>query len=153
MIFLSAREKGNTMWSYFDLNKRAHRSLLEELVDRQISTAKIIEPEPEVAEEEKPKARVHLSPLLQIIMYFGIFIGIFFSTAVNQFKKEGAFNLAISVPTILISAVIALVLIPIVYEKLNLNPGSPFIVQFGLFVQHGVFWHVIFGAIGESIKL
>ena len=41
--------------------------------------------------------------------------------------------------------------IPVVYEKLQLNPGVPFVVQFGLFVQTGVFWHIIIGTIGSAL--
>ena len=98
-----------------------------------------------------PVHLTHLSPIRQIFMYFGIFIGVFFSTAVSQFKSGESFNIIINVGTILISAIIALILIPIVYEKLNLNPSLPFIVQFGLFVQSGVFWHVIINSVSKII--
>ncbi|MBU7038616.1 MAG: hypothetical protein HXS52_11850 [Theionarchaea archaeon] len=33
-------------------------------------------------------------------------------------------------------------------EKLNLNPDAPFIVQFAIFVQNGVFWHMLIDSIG-----
>jgi hypothetical protein len=65
--------------------------------------------------------------------------------------RSGSIDLTITAGEIILSAVIALVIIPLVYEKLNLNPGAPFIVQFGLFVQNGVFWHVLIDSIGSVL--
>jgi hypothetical protein len=41
--------------------------------------------------------------------------------------------------------------IPVVYEKLTLNPHAPFIVQFAIFVQNGVFWHMLIDSIGSVL--
>ncbi len=103
---------------------------------------------------ELPPSRVppmRLSPIRQIFMYFGIFLGVFLSMALSQFEKVGYFSMTINGGTLIISAIIALCLIPHVYEKLSLNPAAPPIVQFGLFVQNGVFWHVIVNSIGKMV--
>lgn len=163
---------------YFDLDNRARktaRAMTEEL-------RRILEGEPvrdvilsklekEKAEEaEKPVSKFYgeemelsfAAPLLegptylsltrQILMYVGILIGVLFSTAVSQFERGGDFSIIINGGTVLISAIIALILTPIVYEKLSLVPASPFIVRFGLFVQNGVFWHVIINSIGKVVQ-
>lgn len=84
-----------------------------------------------------------LSLAQQLIMYVGLFVGVLFSAAVNQFRSGEDITLAITTGKIVSSAIIALIIIPHVYGKLRLDPGSPLLFQFGLFVQNGVFWSVI----------
>ena len=86
----------------------------------------------------------------QIFMYLGTFIGVLLSTAVTHFR-HGNLNLTVTLGEIVLSAVVALVIVPVVYEKLNLHPGTPFIVQFGIFVQNGVFWHILIGSVGSIL--
>ncbi len=137
------------MFKYFDLNNRVSKAW------SQISEASSeirTEAEGEIKKEEEKKQMVpsvKLSPIRQILMYLGIFIGILFSSAVNQFAKGGSVSITINIGILVISAIISFMIIPNVYEKLKLNPGAPFIVQFGIFVQNGVFWHVIFNSIGK----
>ena len=100
-----------------------------------------------VTAEEPTKSITLVS---QILMYVGTFMGVLLSTAVTHFRS-GNTDLTITVGEVIISAVIALVIIPLVYEKLMLNPESPFVVQFGLFVQNGVFWHVLIDSIGSVL--
>ena len=83
-------------------------------------------------------------------MYLGTFLGIVFSTAICQFRS-GDIQLTIPIGEIILSAVIAVVIIPLVYEKLMLNPRAPLIVQFGIFVQNGVFWHVLIDSVGSLL--
>lgn len=141
------------MWSYFDLNVRALKSRnkaakaysikLEE-IERRVS-GKVKPPVPE-------RNEFFLSPIRQILMYFGIFIGVLFSTAISQFESGAIFNITtITVGTVVASGIIALIITPYVYEKLSLNSPSPFIVQFGFFVQNGVFWHVIIKSIAMIV--
>ena len=86
----------------------------------------------------------------QLLMYVGTFLGIVFSTAICQFRS-GSVYLKFPVGEIILSAVIAVVIIPLVYEKLMLNPQAPLIVQFGIFVQNGVFWHVLIDSVGSLL--
>ena len=92
----------------------------------------------------------HLPLATQVLMYLGTFLGVLLSTAVAHFRS-GNVNITITLGEVIASAVIALVIIPLVYEKLSLNPKAPFIVQFGLFVQNGVFWHVLIDSIGSAL--
>jgi hypothetical protein len=82
-------------------------------------------------------------------MYVGTFIGVLLSTAVTHFRSGN--TLTFTLGEVVVSAVIALVIIPVVYEKLQLNPEAPFIVQFGIFVQNGVFWHVLIDSVGSVL--
>jgi hypothetical protein len=72
------------------------------------------------------------------------------STAVTHFRF-GNTDLTITLGEVILSAVIAFIIVPLVYEKLMLNPKAPFIVQFGLFVQNGVFWHILVDSIGSAL--
>lgn len=78
----------------------------------------------------------------QLLMYGAVIVGVIFSGAIQEGKtfptslREVLFGL-------LVSGVIALILMPVVYEKVMVDPTAPLIVHLGLFVQHGVFWRVI----------
>lgn len=91
----------------------------------------------------------NMSLLEQLILYFGILIGVVFSSAVRGFSS-GNMKLRITGPTLIIAAVVALVIIPNVYQMLAISPDAPFIVQLGLFVQNGVFWEVILGSASKA---
>ena len=135
------------MRKYFDLNDRAQRAL------KNNGDAAALLPETgnccsrDSAEQENESA---ISVAHQLVMYIGTFIGVLLSTAVTHFRS-GTLELTITVGEVALSAVIALVIIPLVYEKLMLNPRAPLIVQFGLFVQNGVFWHVLIDSIGSIL--
>jgi hypothetical protein len=86
----------------------------------------------------------------QLLMYFGVVIGVVFSTVVQQFRSGQVLNLQITLGGLLVAAVIALVIVPVVFQKLTVRPDAPFLVRFGLFVQNGVFWHVLTSSIGKS---
>jgi hypothetical protein len=141
------------MKKYFDLNNRTHNPWNQNL------NSLIVKGQPDVFPEsgehlswKSPAVQnpTYLSVTRQLLMYLGTFIGVLLSTAVAHFRT-GNVDLTITVGEVAVSAVIALVIIPLVYEKLNLNPGAPFIVQFGLFVQNGVFWHVLIDSIGSIL--
>lgn len=134
------------MRKYFDLNDRAHRAL-----KNNGDTALFPETGDccslDSAEQGNGPA---ISVAHQLVMYIGTFIGVLLSTAVAHFRS-GNVELTITVGEVALSAIIALVIIPLVYEKLMLNPKAPLIVQFGLFVQNGVFWHVLIDSIGSIL--
>jgi len=137
------------MFKYFDINNRAQKAWGQR---SETTTGIRTEAEAEITKEEEKRQMapsVKLSPLKQIFMYLGILLGVLFSSAVNQFAKENSISITINIGILLISAIIAFMLIPIVYEKLKLNPEAPLLVQFGIFIQNGVFWHVIFNSIGK----
>lgn len=87
----------------------------------------------------------------QILMYFCTLIGVVFSSAVMQYKSGEDVQLNLTVTTVLLSAVIALIVIPVVFEKLSIKPNAPILFRLGLFVQHGVFWSVLLSSIGKAL--
>ncbi|MBU7037630.1 MAG: hypothetical protein HXS52_06835 [Theionarchaea archaeon] len=135
------------MKQYFDLNERVKRawennnggSLNNGMIPAALQTEELDTPE--------PGALHYLSILRQVLMYLGAFVGVLLSSAIMEFRS-GSIDPAISIPEVILSAAVAFVIIPVVYEKLNLNPDAPFIVQFALFVQNGVFWHMLIDSIG-----
>ncbi len=80
----------------------------------------------------------NLSIADQLLMYCGVLMGVYFSGVIRGQDFR---------PTLLLAALVSLIIIPIVFEKLNINPNAPLIVRFGLFVQNGVFWDVLLQAI------
>lgn len=126
------------MLRYFDLNNKAQKDLA--------MFAKTL------PAESAPKEEGKLSVQQQLSMYLGLLVGVIFSTTVNQFKNGETANLNMDLATIIISAVIALMLVPMVYKNLRVDSKAPFIVQFGLFVQSGVFWNVIVDSLGKVVK-
>ncbi len=119
-------EKGKL--DYFNLDSRARAA--------QEQVAAVISP-------------AHISIIRQIVMYIGVFVGILFSTAVSQLQSEEAISMAMNAGRIIVSAIVAFMIVPQVYQRLN--PESPFIVQFGVFVQNGVFWSVAIDLIRETL--
>jgi hypothetical protein len=142
------------MKQYFDLNDRVRKAYesnnggsLPGDAAAACQETNITDPPDKPDElEELP----HLSILRQVLMYLGAFIGVLLSSAIMQFRS-GQVSPTINLTEVIISAVVALVIIPVVYEKLNLNPHAPFIVQFAIFVQNGVFWHVLIDSIGSVL--
>ena len=118
--------KEKSMWDYFNLNSRAR-----------------------TGEEMAAISPAYISIIHQVVMYIGVIIGILFSTAVGQFQSGEEITLAVNTSKIIVSAVIGLMVVPQVYGKLK--PDSPFIVQFGLFVQNGVFWSVAVDLIRKAL--
>ncbi|MEB3295386.1 MAG: hypothetical protein VKJ24_19705, partial [Synechococcales bacterium] len=80
-----------------------------------------------------------ISVLEQCMMYCGVLMGVYFSGAIRGQDFRPTFSLA---------AIVALLIIPFVFEKVSINPAAPRLVKFGLFVQNGVFWDVLLQAIG-----
>lgn len=86
----------------------------------------------------------------QVTLYSGTVIGVLFSSAVLQFQAGKPFSLNFPIPTVILSIVIAFFIIPVVFEKLNVHPKAPFLAQYGLFVQDGVFWYLIFSSLSKA---
>jgi hypothetical protein len=142
--------RGDTVKEYFNLNSRARRawnnnggSVMNGLPV--ISLESVDENHQEITEVPFTITLVH-----QIVMYLGTFMGVLLSTAVTHFRFGNA-DLTITLGEVVLSAVIAFIIVPLVYEKLIVNPKAPFIVQFGLFVQNGVFWHILIDSIGSIL--
>jgi len=128
---------------YFDLNDRVQKGLRN-------NGGVVLEKDTGLNDSSSVSEIPVLSFPHQLLMYLGTFLGIVFSTAISQFRS-GNIQLSLPIGEIILSAVIAVVIIPLVYEKLMLNPKAPLIVQFGIFVQNGVFWHVLIDSIGSLL--
>jgi hypothetical protein len=137
------------MKQYFDLNERVRKAWKNNNGDS-LHTGTIAAALPETENLNTP-GETHELPYLsivrQVLMYLGAFLGVLLSSAIMQFRS-GSIDPTISIPKVILSAAVAFVIIPVVYEKLNLNPDAPFIVQFAIFVQNGVFWHMLIDSIG-----
>ncbi|MGC1120638.1 MAG: hypothetical protein WBA22_06050 [Candidatus Methanofastidiosia archaeon] len=136
------------MKQYFDLNERVKRAW-ENNNGGSLHNGTVAAALQETEELDIPELGnlPYLTVLRQVLMYFGAFVGVLLSSAIMQFRS-GQLDPAISIPKVILSAAVAFVIIPVVYEKLNLNPDAPFIVQFAIFVQNGVFWHMLIDSIG-----
>jgi len=145
----------NSIIEYFDINKRSSNKVIYPAKVK-IATSSIdtqSTPIPELVNGNNvTETKESNSIWQQLIMYLGIFIGVLLSSYVFAMKDgKGITEIKFGWVSILISLVISLILIPKVYEKLEVKPKTPFIVKLGLFVQQGVFWQVLLGAIGKTI--
>lgn len=93
--------------------------------------------------EPKVKWPKEHTPLGQIFLYFGIFLGVFFSDFVYQYQSDLS-DFHFSIGSLIFSIAISICLIPLLYDKLKIKPGSPYIYQFSLFFQQGILWKTIF---------
>jgi hypothetical protein len=135
------------MKGYFNLNERARKGWNNGTVVTGLP--KIVSETGCYKQGNPVEGPARLSVAYQVLMYVGTFIGVLLSTAVTHFQSGNTITFTLG--EVAISAVIALVIIPVVYEKLQLNPEAPFIVQFGIFVQNGVFWHVLIDSVGSVL--
>ena len=125
------------MFSYFDLNARSQNAT-RNFATMSTTTA-------------SGAAAVPLSGLQQVFMYVGVVIGVIFSSTVNTYNQSGAVTFNLPLVQIGIACIVALIIIPQVYEKLSIQPDSPFIVQLGFFVMNGITWQVIFATATKAI--
>lgn len=131
---------------YFDLNRRALRAAAP---PRAVEN-RMLQVEGG-AGAPSPPPPPHVPFWEQLLMYFGIVVGVLFSSAVSQFKAGESVGLKFTVATVVLSLVVAFVIVPAAFEKLNARLDAPLLVRVGLFVQHGVFWNVLFAAVGKAI--
>ena len=144
--------------SYFNLNERAlsaHKVVLlstrRKAARRRPALKKRAAAVPTKRVTPPPPPPPHMPLWEQLLLYFGAVIGVIFSSAVMQFESGRAVFINISWTTVLISSVVALAIMPIAFEKLRVGTDGPLFFRIGLFVQHGVFWQVLFGAAGKAI--
>jgi len=121
--------------NYFDLNKNVKgEDFIEHIRLRS----------PELEKETPSKTTAKKQKLItQIFLYVGIFLGVLFSDFVYQYQS-GLSNFHLPIAKIIFSLAIAICLIPIVYDKLKINPSSHFMYQFAFFFQQGILWKTIF---------
>ncbi len=130
----------NPLLDYFDLNKRA-----------QVQNVVMLPlPSSSSAPTHSTKSAQPPLPLWkQLTFYLGTIIGVIFSSSIMQFQAGKATVISLTITTVILSTVIALVIMPHIYER-ALKPDAPLIIQLGLFVQEGVFWSVLLTSIGKA---
>lgn len=128
-----------TLLRYFDLNHRLARAkrqnfkevASDHLMHRQRQFWFSPRPkEPEQDTEQMPLAE-------QILMYVGVVLGVCFRSLLSADATPINFGFA---------AMIGFAVLPIVFEKLSIKPGTPLLFRFGLVVQHGMFWDLVLRA-------
>jgi hypothetical protein len=126
----------NPILDYFDLNRRINIQpvLVEEVDQLSLEGNDLTAPPLPFAvprsEQESAKAQtsIALIPIWQqVIFYLGTAIGVLFSSSIMQFQAGKAVTTSFTLITIFLSAVIALILMPVTYEQ-AIKPDSPFIV-------------------------
>jgi hypothetical protein len=142
---------------YFDLNRRVAKKTNRQRGETKVALIQqwsLFNPE-ENADKRRQNLFIKLISVLtqheegqlsiadQLLMYFGVLLGVYFSGVI----RDQDFR-----PTLFLASVVALIIIPAAFEKLNINPTAPLIVRFGLFVQNGVFWDVFLQAIGTGLR-
>ena len=139
---------------YFDLNRRANKGRINRpevtetrnnFIQHWILPSEVsVEPRRDIFlslwTAFTQRGEGQLSPADQLLMYLGVLVGVYFSGMIRAQSSKSTFVLA---------AFIALTIVPVVFEKLSINPKAPLLVRFGLFVQSGVFWDVMFQAIAS----
>jgi len=132
---------------YFDLNKQTVKPrFVETKRDIRAKTKKSVRKEAVKAEQAK------MAWWEQLLMYVGIFAGVLLSSALKGFAEGKETGIHLNGYTIIFSAIVSLILMPFVYRKLKVDKEMPFVIRFGLFMQNGVFWQVILGAIWGALK-
>ena len=140
---------------YFDLNRRANKGRINRpevtetrnnFIQQWILPSEVsVEPRRDIFlslwTAFTQRGEGQLSPADQLLMYLGVLVGVYFSGMIRAQSSKSTFVLA---------AFIALTIVPVVFEKLSINPKAPLLVRFGLFVQSGVFWDVMFQAIASG---
>ena len=85
----------------------------------------------------------------QILTYAGCLIGVLFAASVRRADTGPSAAPEITWATVILSAVIALAILPVVFERLGVQPRAPLLFRVGLAVQQGVFWQVLLGVGGR----
>jgi hypothetical protein len=88
-----------------------------------------------------------LSAAQQFLMVIGVFVGVIFSDVIGQFQNGSQVTIGLTIGKIGVSVLVALILTPVAFSRLD--PSSPYIVKFALFIQSGVFWRVIIETIAK----
>lgn len=157
------------LFKYFDLNLRAHgsnRGVQETggamrheedeafLRKSKVSSAPEDDAQSSVGTDRAPSIVLPQKPmplLHQLVVYIGVVLGVLFSSAVQQFRAGKGPVLALPLGVVVTAVIVGLVLFPQVYEKLRLRADLPLLVHLGLALQNGVFWQVLFTAIGKAV--
>ena len=134
------------IFDYFDLNKRILRAVEVELFTMEVvegkapsqGEMKIAPPTTAKNKGARGAPKNEMSAIQQLIMYSGVLLGVYLSKILNT--KTLIIDTQLDWITFGAAAFVALIIIPPVYEKLQVNLKAPFLIQLALFVQNGFFF-------------
>lgn len=115
------------MLSYFDLNNRIHRE------EGSVKALEVLSKGMKLDEKKL------ISAGQQVLMYVFLFAGVLLSKAINQFQKGEGVDLSLNMGALILSAAIALVLVPKVYELLRVYPKRRCCFRFPYFSKPAFF--------------
>lgn len=101
--------------------------------------------------EQTTKEYSNCSIWEQVVLYIATVAGVLLSSVAMDLSSGGPLFIKITTNSVIGSMVVAFAIIPFAFGKLKLYQNVPFIFRVGIFVQHGVFWQVVFGSIGNAI--
>lgn len=104
---------------------------------------------PSTQPPQQADAPASLSIGMQALLYFGALLGVILSDPVLNFIDGEAARLEFSWTILLISAALALVILPAAAAAVN--NAAPVLIQFALYFQHGVFWRLVAGAVQDGL--
>ncbi len=82
----------------------------------------------------------------QVTLYSGIIIGAMLSSTVIEHQTGTDYLFEISLPFVLLSSMMAIIISPVAFEKLSMRFTGSFFARFFLFIQNGAFWYVLVSA-------
>ena len=91
-----------------------------------------------------------MKPVEQVFLFVGVLLGVLIGQVIDVKFTTLDLTKLLDWKTFLVSLVIAIVIIPQIYKQLQVDPTSPWIVRFFIFVQNGIFWRSIVGGISKQ---
>lgn len=88
----------------------------------------------------------HLSVWKQFELYIGLVLGVYFS---NRVRDTPGINEDTLAKNFLVASLLAIAIMPIVYEKINFSSQSPFILRMSFYFQSGVFSDIILASFND----
>ena len=82
----------------------------------------------------------------QATLYSGIIIGATISSTVIEHQAGTDYLFEISLPFVILSSMMAIIISPVAFEKLSMRFTGSFFARFFLFIQNGAFWYVLVSA-------
>lgn len=144
-----ARDQIAKVLSYWDLNRRSERTRYIHTV-RRSGDRKVDDAEEALTPIVQPK---RLAIVDQVLMYSGTVLGVFLSFLLRRIDAGETPDPAqfLTWFHVVFALAVAFLIVPYAYRRVDVDPGAPFLVRFGLFVQNGVFWQVIMGSLGKTL--
>lgn len=87
----------------------------------------------------------------QITLYSGIVLGAIITSTVIEHLPGTIYTFKISLPFVMLSSFLAIIISPVAFEKLCMNVTGSFFTRFFLFIQNGAFWYILLSAFSFTL--